>query len=63
MLGRNNKMKKTFEKAFRNWTEIACREWGYDTPLELYYQRVFSQLPAGLRTILGYGIDRGFIIQ
>jgi len=56
-------MKKIFEEAFRSWTEVACKEWGYDIPSDAYYEKVFSRLPAGLRSILGYGIDRGFIIQ
>lgn len=56
-------MKEIFEKAFKNWVELACSEWGYDTPPESYYQFVFDRLPDGLRTILGYGIDRSLILQ
>ncbi len=63
MLWRNEKMKQLFENGFRNWAQLACSEWGYDTPPESYYQHVFERLPNGLRIILGYGIDRSLIIQ
>jgi len=56
-------MKNIFEDSFRNWVKLACSEWGYDLPPESYYQHVFERLPDGLRTILGYGIDRSLIVQ
>ena len=56
-------MNNIFEKDFRNWTELACKEWSYDFPSESNFQKVFSRLPNGLRTKLGYGISSGLIIQ
>ena len=56
-------MKRIFEESFRKWTEIACNEWVYDNVSEEYYERVFNRLPPGLRSLLGYGIDSGLIVQ
>lgn len=62
-IGLENEVQRLFEESFRKWTEIACKEWRYETPSDDYYERVRKRLPAGLRSILGYGIDKGFIVE
>ena len=56
-------MNEMFENSLRKWTQIACDEWGYASVSDEYYEKVLNRLPHGLRSLLGYGINSGLIIQ
>jgi len=57
------KYEKDFDRNFRQWVNRTCKEWGYGNPPENYYDKIYARLPSGLRTILGYGIAQGIILD
>ena len=56
-------MLQEFNDYFRGWVRAACQEWGYPTPSDRYYAKVYERLPEGLRALLGFGLNSGLIIS
>lgn len=55
-------MTSIFNEHFKEWVNMACREWGYPEPTKVFYEKVNKRLPEGVRILLGVGIKEGIII-
>ncbi|MBL7124577.1 MAG: hypothetical protein ISS51_00575 [Dehalococcoidales bacterium] len=60
---KNFDMTQEFDSYFRGWVRATCQKWGYPMPSDRYYAKVYERLPAGLRSLLGFGLNSGIIIS
>ena len=52
-----------FLRHFRDWTDVACKTWGYRQPREEFFQRVLSRLTDPIAEWIGYGIHYELIVE
>ena len=56
------RLTQLFDEQMTTWVASACGEWGFDTPVEPVVELVKQRLPAGIRIMIGLGIERGIVI-
>jgi len=57
------KYQMIFDQQVNLWGSTACYEWGFPEPSEHFFDQVMQRLPIGLRSTIGFGIDRGIVIS
>lgn len=56
------RLTEVFDQQVRAWIASACDEWSFDTPVEPLVDLVKQRLPAGIRGMIGLGIERGIVL-
>ena len=52
---------RKFDIFFRKIVQSTCKEWGYETPQDDYFENVYERLPLGLGTIIASGLSSGML--